>query len=201
MAKPTRSEHVRYATWGDDQLFVRMFEVLGRDEATAKTEGGFIQWTREDRNVDAVRSGTVISPKVGRAIARRNDDARIVREIAAVLAERGGYTPEEIFAEYLKWAQGYAASERAAMAEIEAGTDAILGFGDAASFTISDDGEVETPAPVTVTAPVPAKPTKAPQEPREPKAPKAPKVKRDRLAWVATLQAVVTRHYSGNGAK
>lgn len=122
-------------------------------------------WTRYDDDIGAMRSGTVVTNEVGRAIGRLTDDTRIVAEIDAELAARG-YSDEEVHGQYERH---YETQERAAIA---AADTAIWDT----SFT------VEALPDEPVIQPSPPKPTRQPRG------------RRDRLAWVPVMQALAERY-------
>jgi hypothetical protein len=74
----------------DDAILSRYEEVATRMGAASERAGKETQqWTRYDPNVDASRSGTVISPRGGRAIGRVKDDGRILAELEGEWVRRG----------------------------------------------------------------------------------------------------------------
>jgi hypothetical protein len=133
--------------------------VLNRMARDDGKTGDYIQWTREDPNAgNLVRTRT---NKVGHAIGRLKDDARIIQELDQELSDRG-YSVEEVAAEYDRHV---AQLEREALA---AEQDA-----EGASFVVQDGEVVVRVAASSIDAPsvIPAPAKRG----------------RDRLAWVPVL--------------
>src|SRR6266498_4002184 len=127
MTARRRDPAERFARMDDNAVFARRHAVLDRMAREDGKTGRFVQWTREDPNAgNLIRSGTVVTNDVGRAMGRLKDDARIIEELDQELSDRG-YSVEEVAAEY----EAHCADlERAAMASEH-------GDGDA-SFAVED---------------------------------------------------------------
>jgi hypothetical protein len=99
-SRPRREPAERFGRMDDNAVFARRAAILDRMARDDGKTGGYIQWTREDPNAgDLIRTGTVVSRKVGRAIGRLKDDARIIEELDQELSARG-YSVEEVAGEY-----------------------------------------------------------------------------------------------------